>query len=48
VHGLPSLVQAVVSGLKPSGGQLVAPPQVSATSHSPAAAWQSVALGAAE
>jgi len=47
VQGLPSLVHVVPSGLKPSGGQSVAPPQISVTSHSPAPARHGVRLGAA-
>ena len=47
VQGLASLVQAVPLVLKASAGQVVAPPQFSATSHSPAAARHSVVAAAA-
>jgi hypothetical protein len=47
VHGLSSLVHAVPLVLKASPGHAVAPPQVSTTSHSPAAARHTVVAAAA-
>jgi hypothetical protein len=47
VHTLPSSVQGAPAGLKPFTGHVVAPPHVSATSHSPFGMRQTVLAAAA-
>jgi hypothetical protein len=48
VHGLLSSVQVVPLPFLPSAGQVIAPPQVSSASHSPAAGRQTVEAATGE